>query len=90
MLYENVFLVEGAGGATFFCDNYHQAVKKIRELVANGDEYPVVNVWWSDIHYEEGRKPSKSWGWREFLMVEHLYVRGVNIRSHNKRTTRSL
>lgn len=75
MAYNNVFLIEDSEGRPVaYCDTYHKAVSKIHEVVARGEEYAFVNVWKNSLAYDDGRVPSKGWNWREFLMVEHLYV----------------
>jgi len=85
MPYKNVFLINTREGADSYHESYDSAVKRLHELVSadsDMDPSPFISVWKNYVQYEDGRRPSKSWCWREFLMVRHLYVADdkINIR----------
>ena len=72
----HVFQIEYAGKAVTLVDSYSDAASKVRELVGKGDpsySYPLIHVWKSPIMFANGKRPDKSWVWREFLMVKHIY-----------------
>lgn len=76
MPYNNVFLIEDGDKELGFYTSYDEAVSAIHKIVNDGDPknaYPFVNVWKNIVYFEDGRRPSKGWIWREFLMVGHLY-----------------
>jgi len=71
-----VFQIEYAGKSVKMMDNYRDVVTKVRELVSTGDlpdSHPFIHVWKSPVMFARGKAPDKSWVWREFLMVSHLY-----------------
>lgn len=72
----HVFQIEHRGKAVTLVDSYSDAASKVRELVDKGhpeDSYPLVHVWTSSVMFARGQEPDKSWVWREFLMVKHIY-----------------
>lgn len=76
MPYQHVFLVEDGDKVLGLFDNYDKACSAIHKHVAQGDSrdsYPFVQVWKNIVYYEDGRRPSKGWLGREFLMLERLY-----------------
>ena len=82
MPYNHVFLIEDGDKPLFLADSYESACKKIREIVQDGDpqdSYPFIQVWKNIVYFEDGRRPSKGWTWREFFMMEHLYVEGKQV-----------
>lgn len=77
MPYNYVFLIEDGDKVLGLYDSYDKACSAIHKHVAQGDPrdaYPFVQVWKNIVYYEDGRRPSKAWTWREFLMVRHVYT----------------
>lgn len=77
MPYNHVFLIEDGDKGLGLYDSYDKAVSAIHKIVQDGDprdSYPFVQVWKNIVYFEDGRRPSKGWTWREFLMVRHLYT----------------
>ncbi len=77
MPYNNVFLIEDGDKELGLYDSYDKAASAIHKIVQDGDpqnSYPFIQVWKNIVYFEDGRRPSKAWTWREFLMVRHLYT----------------
>jgi|11_taG_2_1085331.scaffolds.fasta_scaffold33864_2 hypothetical protein len=77
MPYNNVFLIEDGDKVLGLYYSYDKAVSAIHRIVQDGDPRdgtPFIQVWKNIVYYEDGRRPSKGWTWREFLMVSHLYT----------------
>lgn len=80
MPYNHVFLIDDGDKPVFLADSYESACKKVREVLeVNPDACPSIEVWKNIVYFEDGRRPSKGWTWREFLMMEHLYVEGKQV-----------
>ena len=78
MAYNDVFLIEDGDKVIGLYSSYDKAVSAIHKILQDGDprdSYPFIQVWKNIVHYEDGRRPSKAWTWREFLMVRHVYTR---------------
>ena len=77
MAYNNVFMLEDGDKVLGLYTSYDKAVSAVHKAVSEGDprdSTPFIQVWKNMVHYDEGRRPSKGWTWREFLMVRHLYT----------------
>ena len=77
MPYNHVFLIEDGDKPLTLCTSYDKAVSAIYKHLEDGDPRdgtPFVQVWKNIVYFEDGRRPSKGWTWREVLMVRHLYT----------------
>ena len=77
MPYNHVFLIEDGDKELGLFDSYDKAVSAIYKILEDGDPRdgtPFIQVWKNIVYYEDMRRPSKAWTWREFRMVRHLYT----------------